>query len=162
MKRIKIDDFAGIEELLEDMGLQYSPAGYYLIDIDDNDDEGIISNLNFGKIKYRQEYIVEDKDPGVPLLRVHISPQLRRGRRVLEDRFMIEGFRFNGYSWIKKNFLRYYADSFDYELASDGYEDEVELGIRQGLKELKDDIVKQTHRIKVIRQTKYEVEVEVF
>lgn len=162
MKRIIIRDFEGIEELLEDMGLQYSPAGYYLIDIDDNDDEGIISNLNFGDIKYCQEYIVEDKDPGVPLLRVHISPQLHRGRRVLEDRFMLEGFKFNGYSWIKKNYLRYYADSFDYELASDGCEDEIELGIRQGLKELKDDIIKKTHRIRVTKRTKCEVEVEVF
>ena len=162
MKRIKIDDFAGIEELLEDMGLQYSPAGYYLIDIDDNDDEGIISNLNFGKIKYRQEYIVEDKDPGVPLLRVHISPQLRRGRRVLEDRFMLEGFKFNGFSWVHKRYLHYDADCVDYELESDGCEDEGELGISQGLKELKVNIVKQTHRIRVTKRTEYEVEVEVY
>lgn len=162
MKRIEVRDFEGVEELLEDLGFKYSPSGYYIKDVDDGDAEGIISNLNFGEIEFRQEYIVEDKDPDVPLLRVQISPQMCRGRRVLEDRLMLEGFKFNGYSWIKKNYLRYYADSFDYELASDGCEDEIELGIRQGPKELKDDIVRQTHRIRVIKRTKYKVEVEVF
>lgn len=162
MRKIEIRDFVGIEELLEEMGFQYSPAGYYVLEIEDSDDEGIISNLNYAEIKYHQEYIVENKDSYVPLLRVHISPQLRRGRRVLEERLMEEGFMYNGFSWIHKSWLIYYSDSCDEERVKVGCEDEFKLGIRQGIKKLKNDVIKITHHMKVIKKSKYEVEVVVF